>query len=245
MPKFESAMKNPTRLRDLNGQLHSQIVGELPRPKQLTEQSRFDAWFLSQLNQLALEFSKGRRAFQVTDENEALLSAIFAYLNRNEDDSKLVYMGEPLDLHKGLFIAGLFGVGKTLILKSIFLNRGKLGLRGRYATAQQVFNASRPKADPNLQDLIGPNYCDLWLDDIGEEPAMAKDYGTDSTPVGDLIKSKATDWEQMKEAPRLFGTSNLISEKQITDVYGGRIYSRINGICNFIISQQETDYRQI
>ena len=227
-------------IKELNEKVQNELIVEIHRPKPLADQDAFNSWILGHLNELALVFSKGKRKFEVTDENHELFSAVFAYLNRSENDQLLMYQGRKLELEKGLLLMGNYGIGKTLLLTCIFQQRQKLELTGRFCSAQQVFNHNKK----HLEELIGKDQFGLFLDDIGEEPNVANDFGTKETPVGNVIKQRVNAWERLPESPKLFMSTNC-TEEVLKQVYGGRIVSRTFGACNVLVSKQKTDYRKV
>ena len=225
---------------ELNKEVQKSLQVIRIRPEPITEQQKFNAFMLNKLNELCLQFSKGRRSFEVTEENQELLSAVFAYLNRSNNDSELSYKGNVLDLDKGLLFLGPFGVGKSLLMRVIFENRNLLKLTGRFVTSQQVFDY--PKKE--LETIVGKDKYGLFIDDIGEEPNVLNDFGTQDTPVGNLLKARMDAWERYPEAPKLFISTNC-KETILNQVYGGRVVSRLYDACNVLVSSQKTDYRKL
>jgi len=235
-------------ISELNELIQSDIIIKPDRPKQLMDQNKFNEIFLKILNNAVLVASKGQRSLQITSENDWLFQVIMAYLNRNESDKALTYtielddktISRTLDLNKGITLLGSFGVGKSLLLRCIYENRGQLGLNGYFVDSRQIFDA--PKN--NLHTIIGHEKCCLFIDDLGDEPIKSVDYGQEDAPVASVLKRRLDAWEIFPESPRLFISSNC-GMKILKDRYGGRIISRIHGATNVIITRQSTDYRKI
>jgi len=227
-------------LFDINTEVQKLVTAENSRPEQLTDQGKFNAFMLGKLNELSLQYSKGRRSFEVTEKNADILRAVFGYLNRSANDADFTYKGNVMDLNKGLLLIGSFGIGKTLLMRAIFENRNILKLNGHFTNAQQIFDHPQK----TLETIVGKNRFGLWIDDIGEEPNVANDFGTHVTPVGNLIKARVDAWERLPESPKLFITSNCLPAV-LTQIYGGRVMSRLYGACNVIISPQTEDFRKM
>lgn len=235
-------------IREINEELQATYEIQKLRPEPIYQnQNSFNKWFLSILNNKVIAQSKGTRQFTITDENEWLINLLLCYLNRNPDDKTLSYdikienqtITHTLDLNKGITLLGNFGVGKTLIMSSVYENRGKLGMNGFFVSAKQLFDCKKP----DLHGLIGKSTANLFLDDLGDEPMKKVDYGQEDTPVASVLKQKLDDWENQVNYPKLFITSNCGISK-LKELYGGRIVSRLHGSTNVIITTQKQDFRK-
>lgn len=217
---------DPLSIEEINKKVQAELAGGYKRPQQIMEQAKFDAWFLGTLNRLALQASKGERAFQIIDENKDLLRAVFAYLNRSSDENLLTYTRRirvkrktpsgdeemqfsedkvTLSLEKGLAIIGNFGIGKTLLLKAIHTNMRELQLTGRFFTARQVFEAhkitSKEAYETNQKDLaqiVGSDKYGAFMDDLGAEPRKAVKFGEEDTPVGNFLLHRINEWDRLR-----------------------------------------------
>lgn len=230
-------------------EINSIITKELANPvakifEQIGDQNAVNKFLLQKLNEKALIFSNGKKPFQITDENEAILGAIFAYLNRNSDESTRTYEDKDgkhvLNLDKGICLLGNFGIGKTLLMTVIWENKERFKISGKWSTSRQIHECK--KEDQYL--IVGTPKYGLFIDDLGDEPKKRMDFGNEDTPVANVLKERLDAWERLPETPKLFITSNC-SPAVLKDIYGGRIESRIYSACNVIISRQKTDFRKL
>ena len=235
-------------LSELNQLVAAQISVVKERPAQLMDQMEFNKRMLFKLNELAIIYSKGKRTFQITQENEWLLKVVFAYLNRNADDKELTYkitiknetITKTLSLEKGILLLGNFGVGKTLLFRAIHAEMQFLKLTGRFVTSRQIYECKKEDYD----SVTGKDKYGLFIDDLGDEPLKSVEYGNEDTPVARILKQRMDNFEQLEESPKLFISSNC-SPAKLTEYYGGRIVSRIHGSMNVIITPQQQDFRKL
>lgn len=165
--------------------------------------------------------------FKATDNQSGLIKVLYDYFNGDSS----------LDGKKGFLISGPYGCGKTEIMKAFCTTHFK------------PFNPATDKIchitssiemiegynqDKNFNRYFNNN---LYIDDFGSEQRanfMAKDE--------DPILSKFLELWYMKREHRLFITTNL-SKEEVELKYGGRVYSRLHDLCNFI-TFKEKDFRK-
>ena len=96
-------------------QVKSQIVTNEPR-----KDSKFiRKSFLSRLNYQSLQNSFGKRGFELNEENSKVNELVCQYLNHEPEFEKNKDKdGRELSLHRGLWIYGRCGSGKTEIVKA-------------------------------------------------------------------------------------------------------------------------------
>lgn len=241
--------QNVKSIFDINEEVFQEIKKEYVRPYQIMDQNEFNKVSLKHLNEMVLIDSKGKNGFKITDENHHFIEVVFAYLNRNMDDSKLIYNGgfKPiqLSLEKGLLLSGSFGIGKTLMLRFINKYARPFGLTGRFASARAIYETKKP----DLINVVGSEKYGLFIDDLGEEPNLLVNYGSEETPVARLLKERTEAWETLAESPKLFISTNLKVRSSdsnlitLEKLYGGRIASRLYGACNVMYQRHTTDFR--
>ncbi len=145
----------------------------------------------------------------------------------------------------GLLCMGLYGNGKTTLMKAIkrailFLSEQMSGYDPqrtvRYVKARQI--AAWCKDQTTRQEyrklLAEPM---LAIDDLGEEPAEVIDYGMSYLPLADLL-SERYDCQLFTMV-----TTNL-TPKEIVDKYGKRIADRFNEMMEVVIFENDS-YRKI
>lgn len=234
-------------IREINEIISSGLIIEKTKHEMIMPQDKFNQFMLMELNKLALIYSKGKTPFKVTIENEWFLKAVFAYLNRNDNDDLLSYSLEigsskisgKLDLDKGLMIQGNYGVGKTLLLRVIQKNLSILKLTGRFVESRTIHETKKE----DHVNIIGKDQYGLFIDDLGDEPLKSVDFGNEDTPVAIVLKKRLDNWERLPESPKLFITTNC-SNEILVKRYGGRILSRMHSAMNIIILPQKQDFRK-
>jgi hypothetical protein len=190
------------------------------------------------LNRLVFEKTGGRKQLELTQELEYIYNCLFAYLDRDErvQDASLPYASEKWDLSKGLLIIGEYGSGKTLILDFLRQVKGKFDISGRHTTAYEICreyeHEQKNKGHEGYQDIL-KSRC-LFIDEVGDEPAVSKSYGNEENVIYRTLKLKFDLIERQKEKDKVFITSNL-SIPEFRERYGDRLFDRIKGCMNILI----------
>lgn len=139
---------------------------------------------------------------------------------------------------KGLFLIGPYGCGKTEIMKAFCTTHFKPYNPATDKTCHITSSIQMVdyfNEDGNFNKYFGNN---LYIDDLGSEQ-RAKYMSKDEDP----ILSKFLELWHMKDEYKLFITTNL-SKEEIESKYGGRVYSRLHELCNFITINDEKDFRK-
>lgn len=181
------------------------------------------------------------KPFKVDKDNEFVFELLCHYFSLDQNFLTLAANAgiENPSLNKGLCLAGVFGVGKSWIMKlfqknqrQVFFIRNAKQIAKEYeidgaAASEQYENKFKnPANDLNL--FLHP-FSGLCIDDLGTED-VKKHYGNQSNVIGDLIELR---YHKQNVGPLLHATTNLTSE-QIEQYYGGRVRSRMREIFNFI-----------
>lgn len=121
------------------------------------------------------------------------------------------------DLKPGILLYGNYGAGKTTMGKAIAELLNNLGYPMRSITARDIANlvAIDPEAFNTLK-----KENKLYIDEVGREPLIAKNYGNDKNPFIEML--------EYRYDKQLFTvlTANLTDE-EIVDRYGPYIDERI------------------
>lgn len=139
----------------------------------------------------------------------------------------------------GLALLGLYGNGKTTLMKSICrlineyyyseLSSERKSIR--LIDAKEIVRiGSDEKTYNEYRDLVNREF--LAIDDIGEEPAEVMKYGMIHTPVKDLLM------DRYKLQKVTIITSNLSNDKnnpQFQKYYGERIADRMREMAKVIV----------
>lgn len=140
---------------------------------------------------------------------------------------------EGLDRHKGFILIGNPGVGKTYFMKNFHELRKSNRRRGWELDHFNLNSQVRQHGSINLQYYDH----DLYLDDFGADAKSVTVYGSNMDPVVDLISGRYDKWQNamrgIGELRLTFISTNLIPG-DIASIYGERMWSRIQEMCNVI-----------
>ncbi len=151
------------------------------------------------------------------------IAEIVAKIETNESNKK-----------KGLIVSGTPGTGKTVRFKFI---SETLGIK--MITAHEVVRCLLTDGEEGLRELcrldisryssVPQHYYDLIIDDIGAEPTEQIVYGTRFNAIADIVERRYLIFPEWKTH---FSTN--LTEEQLKDRYGERVFSRINEMCHFV-----------
>lgn len=185
--------------------------------------------------------------FQVDDQNKDVIELLLKYITGQKEAER-----EGLVLHKGLFLHGGIGCGKTILIQALVKIRCYLGTEKEGDFSMDMFNerrkynyriiSSRKIRDLYLSDgieeiekLSASGIKHLAIDDIGLE-GRAKHFGNEVSPVEELILDRYEDVinpKNYKYQWPIYLTSNHTG-KQLGEFYGERFVSRVREMCNDI-----------
>ncbi len=159
--------------------------------------------------------------FKENNDNRQIIYQLIRYFM---GDNTLI--AEGISLHKGIMLAGPVGCGKTTILK-VFQRLGLTAFRDccnlirLYSSYQDKDEFFRDYAYQKPRKEEG-----MLLDDFGSED-LVSEFGNKTSVTAEIIRYRYNS--------RLIThfTTNLTA-KEIGDVYGDRIKSRLREMVNFI-----------
>lgn len=125
------------------------------------------------------------------------------------------------EVRSGLIFQGTIGSGKTTLTYAMYGLYKQLASPVIYTTAYDLhtqFKHYLEKEDSRYEEILRAKY--LFLDELGSEPERCQSYGTDYTPVQNLIS-----YRYDRKLPTVV-TTNLADDK-ILDRYGPRRMDRI------------------
>ena len=129
-------------------------------------------------------------------------------------------MGSPV--RSGLLFQGTTGSGKTTLMYAMYGLYKQLASPVIYVTADDLyshFKRQLEKEASRYEEFLRAKY--LFLDELGSEPERCQSYGTDYTPVQNLIS-----YRYDRKLPTIVTTN--IADDKILDRYGPRMMDRIN-----------------
>ena len=122
----------------------------------------------------------------------------------------------------GLLLQGSVGSGKTSVLYAIYALYKAAGASLSYCTAPRLYDHARLHLNNEASlydDYRQAKY--LFMDDLGTEPERCLIYGTEYTPIQDILS-----YRYDRCLPTII-TTNL-TDTQIRERYGERCADRIN-----------------
>jgi DNA replication protein DnaC len=215
---------------------------EQQRPKaqdKVSNNPRFDPIkvresFVKILNNYCLKNSHGKMGLILDKETENAIELICQYYNREPKFEENGY-----SFHKGLWIAGNFGTGKTqMMLAYRDLKKVKnenvgfqscVDMNMRFVKKDE-FNNQIARFDGIKAFANKLDTTERIFDDLGEEETTVLDYGNKVCIMAHIVSER---YKGLKTGCITHITTNLTT-KQISDIYGGRIESRINEMFNII-----------
>lgn len=140
------------------------------------------------------------------------------------------------EIKKNVLLNGALGTGKTTALKAAHKALQK-AYNENYSNTLSVYMTATQIGRMNHQDLEKLiNVSNLFIDDLGIEPASVNSYGTNYNPITEILMERYG-----KKRSRTIISTNLIGE-QIKDKYSEQVLSRIKE-CYQIINISQSLYR--
>ncbi len=129
-------------------------------------------------------------------------------------------MGSPV--RSGLLLQGTIGSGKTTLMYAMYGLYKQLVSPVIFTTAFDLhtqFKHQQEKEPSRYEEFLRAKI--LFVEEVGAEPERCQSYGTDYTPIQNLIS-----YRYDRKLPTII-TTNLADDK-ILDRYGPRMMDRIN-----------------
>jgi DNA replication protein DnaC len=187
----------------------------------------------------AMQLFNGR--MRIDESNKAVYDLLCHYFSASETFHPLAFnMGVVAPgLHKGILLAGNFGVGKTWLMKLFSRNQRQVynivnakDIANEFETEGQEgmdYYVKKHKNAINDASCFFQPYSGLCIDDLGTEDIKIH-YGNKKNVIGDILEQR---YAAGNCGEFLHATTNLTAE-QMKDFYGGRIVSRLRETFNLI-----------
>lgn len=199
----------------------------------MSNQNNFKNIFIQKANKLLMKREK--RSFEIDLNNQYALEFFVSYFSDINTLEKL--NGK---VHKGLFIYGDYGTGKSLffeILEQVYKSYPNPSLRIKTVntielTDKVIGELSRPNHLASHDKSIYENYSrgSIHFEDLGAERNL-NHFGNTINIMSDLIQLRYA--KTKKERCLTFITTNL-SLEEVKTRYGLRVYDRMFEMFNFI-----------
>jgi len=196
---------------------------------------------------MCLDNSYGKQGLIIDDETENAIDLICMYLNREQKFEELGYC-----FHKGLWLYGNFGTGKTQMMLAYKRMKEMLKEKVGFQTCVDMntkflqkdsFTNQRAGYDGIRYYANREAIGEFIFDDLGEEETTINDYGNKICVMAHILSER---YKGSKKGVVTHITTNL-SKAQIQEIYGGRIESRVMEMFNMIILGSKInskDYRK-
>ena len=155
------------------------------------------------------------KEFVIDEYNKHIMNQLYYYLSGSDK-----FEG---DHHRGIFLAGSIGSGKTIIMNAFCTIIE--------AYTDRVFYRTHAKRLPSLIGSHEDGYFDkrpMFIDDIGREPKEVNNYGTKELPTVDLMSIRY-DYGSLT-----FATTNF-NDDVLKQFYGEAIVDRFHEMFNYLI----------
>jgi hypothetical protein len=165
---------------------------------------------------------QGKR-FVIDDENRWLLQNLVAYFIGDQDNC-------ALSLHKGIYLYGPVGVGKTFVFQAlrVFCQAVPLPTFTLVPTRQIVQEVEKAKSFVETEKYYGGVGC---FDDLGDEPLLTKIYQREENVMSLILSQRYEAYLSKGQLTHI--TSNLLPS-ELEAHYGSRIADRCRQLFNFV-----------
>jgi DNA replication protein DnaC len=150
-----------------------------------------------------------------------------AYQSNGHTDGALRHTAEWIaaSRYRSLLLMGGVGTGKTVLLRALhlFFRRyfpDKILGCGDEVMGSYLFTATKVAKLDEYEWRIATTADVLLIDDVGVEPVMVKTYGTESTPLVELLCDRYE-----RQYPTILSTN--LDMEELRGRYGERLYDRL------------------
>ncbi|GAB3988028.1 hypothetical protein GCM10028807_09730 [Spirosoma daeguense] len=185
-----------------------------------------------------IELSRKSKEIDLSDEQIVVLENIIRYF--------IGAPNSPYPLHKGLFLYGGYGVGKTFLFRAMQtlcriapipdMQFEEISTK-TFVTAWKNFKDGKEKKNnPVLQYSRG----NLLLDDLGEEVQKIMSFTNVENPIDELLSERYVAFDRYGQVTHVttnlgLGDSENALEEQLVKLYGSRILDRFNDMFEVIL----------
>jgi len=170
---------------------------------------------------------KATESFTIDETNKHIVAFMYGWWNNVE---------HGYNRNAGILICGKIGAGKSILMRAF------LAVLAKY-TGKVVFDADCKNFNTQYIEIIdefGTDYFKLrpmYFDDLGRESKQVKVYGTEISPVPDVL------FQRYDTGAYTFATSNYDFEDLKKDnMYGLAIADRLNSMFN--VFEMKNDSRR-
>lgn len=144
------------------------------------------------------------------------------------------------DLNKGIYLYGVFGVGKTLFFRAFKAYTEIAGRTFSVITSDQLASRFAKYGFESIDDLCvsrknlncNGNPINLFIDDVGQGANSVKYYGSSTNIIVEILQRR---YRCLIEAGFLTHISTNLEPREIKELYGEYINSRMKEMFNPVL----------
>lgn len=211
----------------------SVFIKNMPEPKHPEplfneiDKPKLSFWFLNTANELVMKATNQTKGLDMSPKYQEFYKQLMRHTNRS--------INSELNVYNGIGFMGKYGVGKTLMLKSIRQIYVKLGIPSKYLTAfelVEMYRLDNLNKTHDFKKLCDRRDITIFIDELGDEPQKSNTYGNEESVMYRFLKIKLDQLESGDDF-KIYFTTNL-NEQQLTDIYGARAFSRMSAYVNIL-----------
>lgn len=217
--------KNYFRDKILNTTKKPVSVPRLRQKKQLMEYTPENKIAFAKKYLLPL-FAAKNQAFKFDDKNKAVIDQLFRYFIQ---DPKC-----KLDLHKGIFICGSVGTGKSSLMKAF----ERFTKDNNFESSFDVVCMRQVNMEVDASGLSSlKQYCsgNRMFDDIALRQKKINSFGTQIMPSDEIIQLMYQRFTKLIPRPTHFSSNvDFWNNKELSKIYDERSIDRLFEMCNVV-----------
>ena len=171
-------------------------------------------------------FAAKNQAFQFDDKNKAVIDQLFRYFIQ---DPKC-----KLDLHKGIFICGSVGTGKSSLMKAF----ARFTKDNNFESSFDVVCMRQVNMEVDASGLSSlKQYCsgNRMFDDIALRQKKINSFGTQIMPSDEIIQLMYQRFTKLIPRPTHFSSNvDFWNNKELSKIYDERSIDRLFEMCNVV-----------
>lgn len=194
--------------------------------------SDFEQILIAKGNHILQVVRKENKDFIINKSNETFIKYCYLWISGNKSF--------PGNLNSGILACGAWGVGKTLILKSLISIYNDNFLFENFKLNQNIKTIYGCEFNDYFTDKINRKYLHkipLFIDDLAKEEQQIAEYNNVRFPMQEILMIRN------ENGALTFATSNL-NEQNLLKLYYGTVSDRFNLIFNIFEFKENKSIRK-
>jgi len=171
-------------------------------------------------------FAAKNQAFVFDDKNKAVIDQLFKYFIQDS--------GCKLDLHKGIFICGSVGTGKSSLMQAF----SRFTKDNNFENSFDVVCMRKVNMEVDASGLSSlKQYCsgNRMFDDIALRTKKINSFGTKIMPSDEIIQLMYKRFTKLIPRPTHFSSNvDFWNNKELSKIYDERSIDRLFEMCNVV-----------